>query len=81
MPKTQLSKSELIDLYRRLVLEKAFPIKKIKVYENVLDSTSDYHLTDIDFLSENNNVYRFTLISKTEPKCYKLKEQLEEYFI
>lgn len=80
MPKTQLSKSELLNIYRILVGNKAFPIEKIGVYERVEMFDGKTHLTRLQFVSQNGKQYDFSLVSLTEPKCHKLKEQLEEYF-
>ena len=81
MPKTALNKSELLKINRTLIENRAFPIIKIGVYERAEMFDGKTHLTRLQFLSQNGKQYEFSLVSLTEPKCHKLKEQLEEYFI
>lgn len=81
MPRTALNKSELLKINRILIENRAFPIIKIGVYERVEMFDDKTHLTRIQFISQNGKQHEFSLVSLTEPKCRKLKEQLEKYFI
>lgn len=70
-----------MNIFRILVGNRAFPITKIGVYERVEMFDGKTHLTRLQFITQNGKQYEFSVVTLAEPKCHKLKEQLEEYFI
>ena len=79
MSKTAFSKGQLIQLHRILASEKLIPCDKIELYTDPFNSGIGNVYTKIKFVKDKKQI-DIGLVTKTNPKNEKLKEQLYKYF-
>lgn len=80
MAKTRFSKSELINMHNLLIQNKMFPIAKIGVYQDVINSGYRHNYYVVQFLSDSRKQLDFGFVSRTDQKIDLLQKQLEKYF-
>lgn len=79
MPKTRFSKSQLNQLHRILTSEKIIPCDKITIYTDVFNSGVGAFYNVIKFVKGKKQL-DIGFITISQPKNFKLEEQLYQYF-